>query len=79
MESNAGYSDASFIRLKNLSFAYELPNRWKNKSKLKTCQVYLQGQNLLTITKYIGLDPETRSSTTLPPLKILTLGLKVGI
>ena len=41
-------------------------------------QVYLQGQNLFTFTPYKGPDPEQTLNSRLPPLRQLTLGLKVG-
>ena len=71
LSSTASISDASFIRLKNISLSYQLDDKW---IKGLDCKVYLQGQNLLTITNYDGLDPETQSSRTIPPLKIFTLG-----
>lgn len=77
--SDAGYSDASFARLKNLSLSWRLPESWYKRVKLNNARLYIQGQNLLTITNYIGLDPETLSSTTLPPLKVLTVGLQLGL
>jgi len=41
--------------------------------------VYVQGQNLLTITKYLGLDPETQSFQNIPPLKIITGGIQLTL
>ena len=76
--SDAAYSDASFARLKNLSLSYNFPQSWYSKAKFRSVRLYLQAQNLLTITNYIGLDPETLSSTTLPPLKVMTVGLQLG-
>ena len=75
--STFGYTDASFIRLKNASLAYNLPSSLINKSKLKNCRIFLQGQNLFTITKYAGLDPENTSINNLPPLRTLTAGLQI--
>jgi TonB-linked SusC/RagA family outer membrane protein len=75
--SNAAYSDASFIRLKNLSLAYQLPSSLTKRVKSNSCQLYLQCQNLLTITDYEGSDPETRSVTTLPPLRVITTGIRI--
>ncbi len=40
---------------------------------------FLQAQNLLTITNYTGMDPETQSIRSLPPLKILTTGLQLSL
>lgn len=77
--SDAGYSDASYIRLKNLSLSWQLPLKWQQKALLNNCKIYFQGQNLLTITKFKGIDPENRSITYLPPLRILTIGIQVGL
>ncbi|TKC08978.1 SusC/RagA family TonB-linked outer membrane protein [Pedobacter frigoris] len=74
--SDALYSDASFIRLKNLSLAYQLPKVIVDMAKIKAARIYIQGQNLLTITKYKGLDPETQAGT-LPPLFFLTGGVQL--
>ncbi len=71
LSSTASISDASFIRLKTMALSYQLDKRWL---KGLNCKIYLQGQNLFTITGYDGLDPETQSSRTIPPLKIFTLG-----
>jgi hypothetical protein len=62
-----------FVRLKNVSVSYELPRKL-----LKTAgnRIYLQGQYLITVTNYSGLDPETGSSY-LPPLTTLLLGLQL--
>lgn len=73
-DSNAAVSDASFIRLRNISLNYKVPTL---QSGLDV-SVYLQGQNLLTFTNYRGPDPEQPSSIRLPPLRQFTLGLQVG-
>jgi TonB-linked SusC/RagA family outer membrane protein len=76
--SDAGFKDASFIRLKNLSFSWQLPKQWQHKLQLKNFRVYIQGQNLLTITNYQGLDPENQAFDGLPPLRMITSGLRIG-
>lgn len=51
--------DASFIRLKNVTFSYEVP---VEKLKfLKKLSVFVTGTNLITITNYSGYDPEISS------------------
>lgn len=75
-ESDHGYVDASFIRLKNISLSYNIPNRWAVKMGIKSMRLYLQGQNIATITNYKGFDPETQSLSLLPPLRTLTAGLQ---
>jgi TonB-linked SusC/RagA family outer membrane protein len=73
--SDAAYADASYIRLKTFSIAYHLKPSWL---KAANCRIYLQGQNLFTITNYEGLDPETQWMFSLPPLKVFTAGIKLN-
>ena len=55
--------NASFMRLKNLSLAYTLPQPLLKKSKFFTsARLYIQGQNLWTITGFNGLDPEVAAN-----------------
>jgi TonB-linked SusC/RagA family outer membrane protein len=76
VNSTAAYSDASYLRLKTLSFSYSLPKKLTDKMNLSNLRVYVQGQNLLTFTKYIGLDPEVKNAT--PVLKTLTAGIQLN-
>lgn len=50
--------DASYMRIKNLRLAYNVPAKWANYLKLKKTQLYVSVQNLATFTNYTGLDPE---------------------
>jgi len=77
--SDKSYSDASFIRLKNISLSWELPKIWIKKARLQNFRIYIQGQNLLTFTKYPGLDPENLNVSALPPLRILSMGLQLTL
>ncbi len=72
--SNASVTDASFIRLRNVSLSYTMP---KTITKHTDVNVYLQGQNLFVITDYDGADPEVQSTSVLPPLRQFTLGLNM--
>ena len=71
--SDAGITDASFIKLKNVSLNYKFPERWL---KNVNCTATLEGQNLLTITPFKGSDPEFVGVGFLPPLRIITAGLQ---
>ncbi len=73
--SDANWVDASFVRLKNLSISYQLPERWMKTVKGR---IYLQGQNLLTFTRYEGLDPES-GPFALPPLRTITAGIQITL
>ncbi|WP_449435447.1 SusC/RagA family TonB-linked outer membrane protein [Pedobacter steynii] len=78
-QSDRNYTDASYLRLKNVSLSWNLLSQWLTKAKFQSIRLYVQGQNLLTITNYPGVDPENRIFTALPPLKTLTLGVQLGI
>lgn len=70
-------TDASFVRLKNVSISWKLPAGFCERARLQNGRIYVQGQNLLTFTKYKGLDPENQSSTSIPPLFMLVGGFQL--
>jgi len=59
--SDAYVEDGSFIRLQNISLSYTLPRKLVQKVHLSNARIYCNIQNLFTITKYDGLDPEVGS------------------
>ncbi|MBV4360522.1 SusC/RagA family TonB-linked outer membrane protein [Pinibacter aurantiacus] len=78
----ANYSDAvitntSFVRLKNVSLAYQLDKKIAQKIKADNVRLFFQGENLLTFTPYKIGDPEIMSFSTMPPLRMMTVGLQV--
>ena len=64
--ANRNYSTVSsyliekgdYLKLKNLSFGYTLPQKYSRKAKMEKLRIYFSAQNLFTITKYSGNDPE---------------------
>lgn len=77
--STGAYSDATYARLQNLSLRYALQQELLKKLHLKDVSVYLQGQNLLTISKYGGLDPENLDAATIPPMRVFTAGINITL
>lgn len=74
------YGDRSFIRLENISLSYDLPPNLLKKTGLQKARIYLNGKNLLTLTKWNGWDPETNQTITRdgrPVMKSYTVGLNV--
>lgn len=55
--------DGSYIRLKNLTIGYNLPQAVLRKIRLSNLRVYISGTNLITITSYTGSDPEVSAYT----------------
>jgi hypothetical protein len=78
-ESDGIYTDASFIRLQNVSISYNLPQTFINKLKIRGAHIFLQGQNLAVITNYQGIDPETQNFGGMPPVKIFTSGIQLNL
>ncbi len=79
--------DGSYFRIRNIQLTYNVPNTFGNRVGLAGGQIYLQGQNMFTFTKYSGLNPEiqTGADTTLgfdggymPVSRTITLGLNVN-
>ncbi|WP_138991753.1 TonB-dependent receptor [Larkinella sp. C7] len=82
--------DGSYLRLRNIQLAYNLPLQKMGVTWMRTAQVYASGQNLLTLTKYSWWDPETNSQGgansigqgidhySYPTSKSVTFGLRVG-
>ena len=60
--------DGSYLRLKNVTLGYRLPPRLLQKIRLESVRVYVSGDNLWTLTRYSGPDPEvsTRNSVLTP-------------
>ena len=59
--SDAYVEDGSYIRLQNVSLSYTFPRKWIKNLFLTNAKIYCNIQNLFTITKYDGYDPEVGS------------------
>lgn len=82
--------DGSFLRLKNLTFGYTLPQKLTRKFYVNRLRVYFSAQNLFVVTGYSGYDPEVSvasSSPTTPALdwgaypksKVFTFGIDLTL
>ncbi len=81
--------DGSYLRLKNLSVGYRVPQVWVTRFRLQSVRLLLSATNLFTVTRYSGADPEvsTLDGTTttqgidfftFPQTKNILVGLTVG-
>lgn len=82
--------NGDYVRLKNLTVAYNLNSALLKRLKLNSARLYLTGVNLLTFTKYSGWDPEVNTDYragnrnqgsdfyAAPQVKNISLGLNVG-
>ncbi len=78
--SSKHVESGSYIRLKQITFGYNLPSSLLDKVKLRSARIYVQGLNLFTFTAYTGLDPEllTADLGTYPQAKQYMAGLQIG-
>lgn len=72
------YSDASFIRLKNVSLNYKFPQKLIERMKLQDLRIFMLAQNLWTITSFPG-DPEVANMNVMPTLRTVTAGLNISL
>jgi TonB-linked SusC/RagA family outer membrane protein len=92
MPSSRFLEDGSYMRLKNLQLGYSIPEKVIKAIGLSKARVYASGTNLLTLTRYSGLDPEMTVSNnsqgegdgaagidwgTYPPAMTIMLGLDI--
>lgn len=52
--------DGSFFRLRNVTLSYNLPASFLSKIKVSDAKVFLSGDNIFTLSKFSGMDPEVR-------------------
>ncbi len=56
--------DASYLRIRNLTFSYVFEGSWMSRLKLSALKVYVSASNLYTFSSYIGYDPEASSTSS---------------
>jgi TonB-linked SusC/RagA family outer membrane protein len=77
--SDAQITDASFIRLQNVSISYQWPQKIMKRFGLNDFKIYVQAENLFIITNYNGIDPEVQTLGAMPFPRIVTFGLTVNL
>ncbi|PRD49023.1 TonB-dependent receptor [Sphingobacterium haloxyli] len=88
-DTNRWLENGSYLRLSNVQLGYNLPQRLLQKWHIPSLQVYVSGQNLLTITNYSGLDPDVVGANAnlepgvdvggWPPNRIVSFGIALGL
>ncbi|MDO6738631.1 TonB-dependent receptor [Wenyingzhuangia sp. 2_MG-2023] len=90
-QSSRYVKDGSYLRLKNIQIGYSLPDSLLDKILMNKVRIYVAAQNLLTFTKYDGLDPEVGVDQTFnnpldmgvdrgryPSTRTISLGLDIN-
>ncbi len=90
LKSSRFIENGSFMRIKNITIAYNLPQKLLKQYKLKNLRIYASAQNLYTFTTYTGMDPEVNYYSndnivmgtdffTYPQSRTYTIGLNIGL
>jgi hypothetical protein len=84
-------SDGSYLRVKSVSLGYSLPSSMMRRLRIDRVRIYVRAQNLFTITKYKGWDPEVNADYqasninkgvdfySAPQLKTFVFGVNIGL
>ncbi|MFZ9263331.1 MAG: SusC/RagA family TonB-linked outer membrane protein, partial [Chitinophagaceae bacterium] len=70
--------DGSYLRLSNVQLTYSIPDNIMKKIGLTGAQLYVQGQNILTVTKYSGYDPDINIRTSQNDNQDFHMGIDEG-
>ncbi len=70
--------DGSYLRVKNMQLTYSVPNRLSKRVGISNAQIYIQGQNMFTLTKYTGLDPDINLRTSGTDNQDIHMGIDEG-
>jgi hypothetical protein len=86
--STRAYEDGSFIRVRNITLGYTVPDAHVGGLRVRSLRVYATAMDPFLFTKFRGLDPETRTTTGTPPTVVsavtptyrtLLMGLSVSM
>ncbi len=84
--SNMYIENGNYLRLKTLQIGVRIPDRWQHALNMGTIRCYVNMTNLITFTRYSGLDPELDTSNPLfagidnavyPVARTITAGINV--
>lgn len=77
--NNFVYTDHSYLRLKNLEVNYAFPTQWLKTMNVSSCQVYVNGSNLFTLSSVDDRrDPETAGASVYPIVKRYNVGVRLS-
>ena len=81
LDSDRFLYDSSFLRLKNINLGYNFSPELLKNTPITNLRIYVQGENLLTWTKWRGFDPEAinaLSVTNFPNPRTISFGTSIG-
>lgn len=77
---SAGFlENASFFRLKDITFSYQFPKNLLDRLNINRIECYINAKNLGTLTKWQGLDPELNSQAAIPLTRTFIFGIRLEL
>ncbi len=74
-----GYQSTTYIRLRNVTIGYDLPDSWLKPLGISKVNIYASGDNLWTQTKYQSYSPEEANADSYPETINFSFGIKVNL
>lgn len=75
--------DGTYARVKNINIGYSLPSNVIKRLKISNARIYLAAENILTLAKHKGMDPEVEitgiPNNDVPNIKTISFGLNLGL
>jgi len=79
LASSALFANASFLRLRKLALAYDLPAATLRRMHLSSLTLFINAQNLLQVSPYKIANPETQGLLVLGPMKTVEAGFRLSL
>lgn len=78
IQSTGAYTNDTYLRVKTVALSYQVPAAWIEKINVKNASIFMNAQNLFTITNYKFGDPEQPGTFTIFPLqRVIAFGLNL--
>lgn len=72
-------NDAGYWRLNDVTLSYKFPKNLLRKLRMNSLEMYVNAKNLVTITDYVGLDPELNADYGVPQTRSYLIGLRFNL
>ena len=77
--STLGYDKADFLRIRNITLGYTLPEMWSKKVLMDKIRIYLSANNPAIFTNFTGIDPEGANGRTAPSYSTWMFGINLSM
>ncbi|MBC9932866.1 SusC/RagA family TonB-linked outer membrane protein [Chitinophaga qingshengii] len=76
--SDGAFTDASYLRLRSLSLSYDVSEKLIKRARMESLRLFMQTENIFTITRFPGLDPDLPNPLALPAPRTITGGVTLN-